>query len=416
MKKYASSVLLLVIVLVIALGFSGCQNFLPDKLQANQHIRKGNGFYSEEKYKLALDEYNAALALNPDIKSLYLYVGTCNSALYKPMKDDERNKAYGEEAITFLKKAEEAYPEDERIVYALGDMYDKMSNFEEAEKYYLKIMEKDPNDPKAHYIMAEFYSKYDRSDLAKAMYEKRIALDNKAPDGYLYYAAYAADRRQWDLSIDNHEKRILALYDTDTLMNKLEVSRIKDELAQIESITKNMDTIKAHKSLDKAEKERLLDEAQQRMNAFKPKEELTAELAEKEKLVDEALKNRWEKIDALPEEKKAELAEAFYTLGVVCWNKSYQTPPHLMAAEERLAAINKGMDACNATLRLQPENHQAYAFIGLLWRQKIVAEPLKNDEYMAEWKKAYDKAAELRDKKLRRQKLQEQLEKMGKTE
>lgn len=416
MKKYASSVLLLVIVLVFALGFSGCQDLLPDKLQANQHIRKGNGYYSEEKYKLALDEYNAALALNPDIKSLYLYVGTCNSALYKPMKDDERNKAYGDEAIVFLKKAEEAYPDDERTVYALGDMYDKMSNFEEAEKYYLKIMEKDPNDPKAHYIMAEFYSKYDRSDMAKAMYEKRIALDNKAADGYLYYAAYAADRRQWDLSIDNHEKRILALYDTDTLMYKLDITKIKDELAQIESISKNMDTIKNHKSLDKAEKERLLEEAQQRLNAFKPKEELTALLAEKEKLVEEGLANRWEKIDVLPQEKKDELAEAFYTLGVVCWNKSYQTPPHLMAAEERLFAVNKGMDACNATLRLQPENHQAYAFIGLLWRQKIVAEPLKNDAYMAEWKKAYDKAAELRDKKLRRQKLQDQLEKMGKAE
>jgi len=416
MKKYASSILLLLGVVVLALGFTGCQELLPDKLQANQHIKTGNGMYSEEKYYSALNEYGKALELNPELKALYLYIGTCNSALYKPMKADDRNKNYGEQAIEYLKKAEEAYPEDERIVYALGDMYDKLRKFEDTEKYYLKILEKDPNAPKAYYIMADFYNKYNKTDLAKAMYERRIALDPKAPDGYLYYAGYGSDRRQWDLSIDNHEKRMLAIYDQDTLIHKLDVSRIRDELTQIEAIKKNMDTIKKHKSLAKEEKTRLIDEAQTRLDEFKPEEELTQTLAEKEKLVEEAYNARWEKIDAQPDEIKTKLADAFYTLGVVCWNKSYQTPPHLMGAEERLSAIDKGMDACNSTLRLQPDSHQAYAFIGLLWRQKIVAEPLKNDEYMAEWKKAYDKSKDLREKKLRKQKLQEQLEKMGKGE
>jgi tetratricopeptide (TPR) repeat protein len=293
-------------------------------------------------------------------------------------------------------------------------MYDKLGEFEEAEKYYLKIMEKDDQAPRSYYIMADFYNKYNKSDLAKAMYEKRIALDPKAPDGYLYYASYVSDRRQWDLSIDNHEKRILAIYDQDTLLHKLDVTRIKDELTQIEAIKKNMDTIKKHRSLGKEEKTRLIDEAQTRLDEFKPEEELNQTLAEKEKLVEEALNTKWDKIDAQTDEIKTKLAEAFYTLGVVCWNKSYQTPPHLMGPEERLVAVNKGMDACNSTLKLQPENHQAYAFIGLLWRQKIVAEPLKNDEYMAEWQKAYDKAKDLREKRLRRQKLQEKLEQMGK--
>jgi tetratricopeptide (TPR) repeat protein len=416
MKKYASSMLLLLGVAVLALGFTGCQELLPDKLQANQHIKTGNGMYTDEKYFSALQEYEKALALNPELKALYLYVGTCNSALYKPMKDDERNRNYGTHAIEYLKKAEEAFPEDDRVVYALGDMYDKLGEFEDAEKYYLKIMEKDPNDPKAYYIMADFYNKYNKSDLAKAMYEKRIALDPTAPDGYLYYASYGSDRRQWDLSIDNHEKRILAIYDQETLKYRLEITRIKDELTQIEAIKKNMDTIKNHKSLPKEEKTRLIDEAQTRLDEFKPEEELKQTLAEDEKLVEEAYATRWEKIEAQSDEIKKQLADAFYTLGVVCWNKSYQTPPHLMGAEERLLAVNKGMDACNATLRLEPDNHQAYAFIGLLWRQKIVAEPLKNDEYMAEWQKAYDKAKDLREKKFRRQKLQEQLEKMGKGE
>ncbi|MCP5107420.1 MAG: hypothetical protein GY950_28795 [bacterium] len=416
MKKYASSILLLIAIAVFILGFTGCDQLLPDKLQANKHMKAANKLYTEEKYKLAIDEYEKALALNPELKSLYLYIGTSNSALYRPMKNDDRNKEYGDKAIDYLLKAKEAYPDKQEVIYALGDMYDKMSNFEESEKFYLLILEQNPDDPKSYYIAADFYSKYNKSEEAKAMYEKRITLDPKAPDGYLYFAGYGSDRRQWDLSIDNHEKRILALYDPDTLLTKLEVSQMKKDLEQVEGITKNMGTIRKHRSLDKAEKDRLIAEAQERLDKFLPEDELKTSIEEKEKQLVETVKNAWAKIETQTDELKAKIAEAYYTLGVVCWNKSYQTPPHLMGAAERIEAVEKGMDACNTTLKLQPDNDKAYAFIGLLWRQKLVAEPLKNDEYMGYWKKAYDKAKDLREKKLRRQRLQEQLEKMGQVE
>lgn len=416
MKKYASSILLLFVVSLLMLGFNGCQQLLPEKLQANQHLKQANAHYTDEKYKKAIDEYELALGLNPELKQVYIYLGTAYSAMYKPMRADDRNKEYGDKAVEYLLKAKEAYPDDERVGFALGDIYDKMGNYEESEKFYLQLLEKNPDDPKSYYIIADFYAKYNRQDEARAMYEKRIAMDPKAADGYLYYASYASDRRQWDLSIENHEKRILAIYDPDTLALKIDLDQMKKDIEQVKAIKRNMDTVKKHRSLDKAEKERLLGEAQQRLDSFKTEKELTQLIDEYDKKIKQNIKNKWNIIDILDDEKKKEVAEAFYTLGVVCWNKSYQTPPHLMGALERLDAVNKGMDACNTTLRLEPKNDKAYAFIGLLWRQKIIAEPHKNDEYMAEWKKAYDEATKLREKKLRKQRLQEQLEKMKKIE
>jgi tetratricopeptide (TPR) repeat protein len=422
MKNYASSILVLFIAAAFMCGFVGCEKLKISNLQANYHLKKANRLYMDESYKKATEEYELALKANPNLKTAYLYLGTSYSALYRPMKTDDRNKEYGEKAAEYLLKAYEAFPENENIVYALGDIYDKMGQFEEAEKYYLKILEKAKEkaeetseyDPKPYYILADFYSKYSRTNEAKAMYQERISLDPTAPDGYLYYASYASDRRLWDLSIENHEKRILAIYDPDTLKLQLEIEKMKKDIEQIEGIKKNMETIKKHRSLDKAEKTRLLDEATQRLEKFQPLEELTKLVPEKEKQVEENLKAKNEKIDALTDEKKKVLVDALYTLGVVCWNKSFQSPPHIMGPKERIQTVDKGLDACNAALRLKPDHYNAYAFIGLLWRQKIIAEPLKNDEYMANWKKAYDKAKSLRDRQVQREKLQKQLEQMGK--
>lgn len=417
MKKNVSSILVLfVMVGLMLVGVTGCQKLKISNLQANYHLRKANNFYADESYLNAIDEYQQAIDLNPDLKIVDLYLGTSYSAMYRPMKAGDRNKMYGDKAVDHLLRAKENFPENEKISFALGDIYDKMGQFEEAEKFYLLILEIDPNQANGYYILADFYSKYNKNEEAKAMYEKRISLDPKAPDGYLYYASYGSDHRLWNLSVGNHEKRILALYDVDTLMLQNEVDQLEKDIEQAEGITKNMETVRKHRSLDKAEKDRLVAEAQERLDKFQPLDQMKTMVEEKTKLIEEAIAGRDAKIDALDEEGKKKLADAFYTLAVVCWNKSYQTPANMMAAPERIATCDKGLEACNYTLKMLPEHYNAYAFIGLLWRQKIIAEPLKNDEYMKYWKEAHDKSKELRDRQMRREQLQKQLEQMGSSE
>lgn len=413
MKKYVSLMLTLTMAALLATGFTGCKKLSPSYLKASYHIKKGNGFYTEEKYKKAIEEYELALQLNPEVKKLYLYLGTSYSSLYKPGKEDERNKDYGAKAVDYLKKAQENDPANENIINALGNVYDRMGNFEEAEKIYLGIKEKNSTDPKSFYILADFYTKHQKKDEAKAMYEQRIALDPKAADGYYYYASYAGNERLWDLSIDNHEKRVLAIYDSNLLMTRLEAEKLSKDIELAEGILKNRETIRTHKSLDKAERDRLLGEADEKLKAFKPVDQMKAELETKRTLANSIANLDENKLKALPEAEKKTISEALYTLGVVCWNKSYQTPEGMMGAEERMVVINKGMKALDDALKINSEDYQAWAYVGLLWRQKITAEPLKEKEFLVKWEEALNKSKDIREKMVRAEKIKAQFEKMS---
>ena len=104
MKKYVSSVLVVFIALVFMANFTGCSKLSPSNLKANYQLKKANGYYVEEKYKKAIDAYEEALKYNPELKQIYIYLGTSYSSAYRPGKTDERNKMFGEKGVDYLKK------------------------------------------------------------------------------------------------------------------------------------------------------------------------------------------------------------------------------------------------------------------------------------------------------------------------
>jgi tetratricopeptide (TPR) repeat protein len=319
MKKVGSAVLLLFLACIVMVSFSACDQLKISNLSANKHFKLANKYFSEEKYKKAIAEYEAALELNPELKAAYYYLGSSYVSVYKPGDDSDKNKEVGDKASYFLKKALEQDPNNKNIIQSLGDISDKMKNFEDAEKYYLQIQKFTPNDPVSYYNLAGFYNNNAKYDKAIEMYEQRIALDPANPEGYLYLAGFYQDKRKWDDAIKNHELRI-------------------------------------------------------------------------------------EKIDAnseMEEKEKAEfLADAYYRLGVVCWNKSYQTPVDVMGSVERLQVVKKGFDALNKATELSPNFPDPWAYLSLLFRQKAIAEPLKKPAYDKEAEKMVAKFQELRKRKL----------------
>ena len=185
-------------------------------LKANKHFKSGNKFYTEEKYKKAIAEYEAALQLNPNLKAAFYYLGSSYIMVYKPGDDSEKNKEFGIKATENLQKALELDPENKNIIQALGDINDKMRNFELAEKYYLQVQKFTPNDPASYYNLAGFYNNNAKYDKAIEMYEQRIALDPANPEGYLYLAGFFQNKRKWDDAIKNHEMRIEKIAATPT--------------------------------------------------------------------------------------------------------------------------------------------------------------------------------------------------------
>jgi tetratricopeptide (TPR) repeat protein len=319
MKKIGSALLLLFLTIVIVTSFSGCDQLKISNLKANKHFKMANKYFGEEKYKKAIAEYEAALQLNPNLKAAFYYLGSSYVSVYKPGDETDKNKEIGNKASEYLQKALAENPNNKDIIQALGDISDKMRNFEQAEKYYIEIQKFTPNDPASYYNLAGFYNNNAKYDKAIEMYEKRIALDPANPEGYLYLAGFYQDKRKWDDAIKNHEIRIQKINE-DTNM---------EEKAKIEF-----------------------------------------------------------------------LADAYYRLGVVCWNKSYQTPADVMGSVERLQVVQKGFDALNKATELSPNFPDPWAYLSLLYRQKAIAEPLKKATYDKDAERMVQKFQELRKRKL----------------
>ena len=252
---------------------------------------------NEEKLKQITDYEDYSVRVEENQK-LMREVNRNNLFINKVKKNEE----YRRNAIDYLEKAREINTDRMEIIYALADLYNKMSEegYDQAERYYLLILKKNSNNPKSYYNMANFYKNNLKFDEAEDMYEKRIALEPEKPEGYHYYAGYFQDRKMWNKAIENHGLRL----------EKLEKSEEMEE-----NVKKNI------------------------------------------------------------------LTEAYYDLGVVCWNKSYQTKDVFMSKEERELVIQKGMDALNKSLEFTPKQPNPWNMIGLLWLERKKVQPLREEEF-----------------------------------
>lgn len=412
MKKNVSSLILLTVILVLMLGFTACEKLKISNLTANHHVKKGNGYYMDEKYRKAIGEYEKAIELNPELDVIYFHLATSYAALYKPNKNTEENKQNGERALEYLRKAQEIQPDNIKIVHALGDLYEKLGNFEEAEKAYLTIMDKAEDNPKGYYVLANFYSNHGQNDKAEEMYVKRINQDPFNPEGYHYMAGYYQGRNLWYKATDNHVLRIAAMIDTNIVNIQREINGYKEQIERIKKKLQYMNNVKRNKAINAETKKEILTTAQSELDEIGTEEQFNLQIEEKEKELADAWVKAEEKIKEFPEEKKLQVSEAYYMLGLVCWNHSYQTGPEYMGPKERGEIIDKGMISLEKSIALNENYWEPWSIVALLHLQKDKVEPLKMEEHKVEWKKAYDKATSIRTRLVRREQLKKQLEGM----
>jgi tetratricopeptide (TPR) repeat protein len=204
----------LAVVLVFAL--TGCEKLRIENLRANYHFERANHLFTEGKYRQAITEYEAVLEQNPDLVQAYRFLGESYKSMYRPGVDTALNKELQANALDALNKAYEFEPNNKEIIFSLGDMYDKMRDFEQAEKLYLRILELEPEVMDNYYVLAEFYKRYavEREELAEkaeSMYLRRIETDPENPQGYAYLASYyegILPVPEFDKANAIHDKRI----------------------------------------------------------------------------------------------------------------------------------------------------------------------------------------------------------------
>lgn len=181
--------------LIIVFSFAGCEKLKISKLQSNFHFNKANQFFTENQYRKAITEYEAALKYDSNLIQAYRFLGESYKQLYKPAVETPLNKDIERKALAALIKAHEIDPNNKEIIFSLGDMYDKLRKFDEAEKLYLRIIELEPGNMNNYYVVAEFYKRYAGGDpvvakKAESMYLRRLEADPENPQGYAYMADY----------------------------------------------------------------------------------------------------------------------------------------------------------------------------------------------------------------------------------
>jgi tetratricopeptide (TPR) repeat protein len=227
--KKINLALIVVLAVIILFAAVSCEKLQISKLKANHYFSNANQAFSEQKYRDAIENYEKALELNPNLVQAYRFLGESYKAVYSPGVDTERNNERAEQALNALKKAYEISPDNEAIIHSLADMYDKLRNFEKSEELFLKVLEMNPTDMSNYYVVAEFYKKYAGNqdqkeegekaesegktsfEKAEEMYLRRIELEPINPQGYAYIAQFYEDLELSVARIDKaffyHDKR-----------------------------------------------------------------------------------------------------------------------------------------------------------------------------------------------------------------
>ncbi len=202
--RTAKFIILIILVMAVIFFSTNCEKLKPNNLMANSHFSAGNHHFADGLYRQAIEEYEQALSLNPALGDIYRYLGEAYKNLYRPGIDTPENLEKAEKALEALKKAYELYPNNKEVIYSLGDMYDKLRDFDEAEKLYLKILDMEPGNMDNYYVVAEFYKRYAGGkeeegeetgvktpyEKAEEMYLRRIEADPENPQGYSYAARF----------------------------------------------------------------------------------------------------------------------------------------------------------------------------------------------------------------------------------
>ena len=237
---------LLAAVLVVA-GFSASACGKINMLKGQMAWKDANAAYQSNDYKKAIEKYQQALALNPELYQAYFYLANSYDNLYKPAKKGQpENDANLAKAVENYKKATEtiadpklkklsfeyllaAYgtdklndpsqaepivqkmiqmdPTDSTSYFALAKIYEDAGNYDQAEASLLKARDARPKDPAVYMQMAAFYNRQGHFDKTMDALNQRAQTDPTNPEGYYTIATYYWDKTFRDKSLKDDEKK-----------------------------------------------------------------------------------------------------------------------------------------------------------------------------------------------------------------
>ncbi|HEY6727446.1 MAG TPA: hypothetical protein VI197_25600 [Polyangiaceae bacterium] len=164
------------------------------ELRARQHAREGNRLYQAGQYALAVQEYDKAQALHPDLVPVVLNKGLACRQLLVPGGQSKEHQRSVDCALNAFARLQQLRPDDPRgkqlYVQTLfdADRYDRL------EAMYLENLKKDPNDRKSIHGLIQVYVRSERWQKALEWSLERARLESSDPEAHYSVGVLIHDR------------------------------------------------------------------------------------------------------------------------------------------------------------------------------------------------------------------------------
>jgi tetratricopeptide (TPR) repeat protein len=143
-RKFITLSVLALFVLITA----SCQ-----KLQARDNLNKGIKAFREARFEQAVEYFENASKLDPELTNAELYLATAWAQQYIPNVDTEDNKRFAQNAIKIFDQVLAKDPNNASAVAGLAGMYQSLGQYQKAKEYYMKQTQIDPENPVPYYAI-----------------------------------------------------------------------------------------------------------------------------------------------------------------------------------------------------------------------------------------------------------------------
>jgi len=131
-----------------ALGLAGC-----NQLKARDSLNNGVRAFRETNYATAVDFFQQALELDPEVPNAELYLALAYSQQFIPGAFGEENQRFAEQAIETFESVLAKEPNNATALAGMATIYQNTGQLDQAREYYVRRAEVASDDPEAHYAI-----------------------------------------------------------------------------------------------------------------------------------------------------------------------------------------------------------------------------------------------------------------------
>jgi tetratricopeptide (TPR) repeat protein len=143
------------------------------KREAQSLVDKGKELYKDDRDEQAIEAFQQAIRLQPDLAEAHLRLGMAYAALEKKNEAEDSYK----KAIELYKKIVQSNPKDAEGFFNLGEAYSFLHQDEEAARAFRQASHLQPNDEEAYYQLGMSETKLAHYPEATAAFQKALDLD-----------------------------------------------------------------------------------------------------------------------------------------------------------------------------------------------------------------------------------------------